>query len=390
MADEIYRPPFSEAENKREIDRMAGTPDSPGTGFGSKDAEAYVDNILTAMGFGNTDQRITNNLRAFNIIQNQANHQVQVENMGYVFFTRPSLNLSYDNIATVRKMTPMLTTDKESVWRFVRASLDHVGSVYRGGGADSPFVDPLNPFIPILTNSIETLGGWPNPAVDTYTSKAGNYKEQWAMADGSYHLYGAFNLNASFNNPPNDAVSKMLNTWTMYQSLVYDGTIAAYPQPRIQRYIDYQTRIYRFVMDHSKRKILKWANCGVAFPTTNTDADSMDFDRSKVYNENLGRIDQNFMCTGAEYNDPITLYEFNATVEIMNPSMRGGEEKRKQRMVKLSQSDKMYMNFLAYPYINLATNELEWWAFKNVYDYIKGRLGELRYGNNILEYSEFR
>lgn len=389
MADENYRPPVSEAQEKKEIEMMTGTPSDPGTGFSSREAEAFVDNMLTAFGFGRTDQRIVNNLRAFNIIQNQSNPQVQVENMGYVFFTRPSLNLSYDNIATVRKLVPLLTNDKNSVHRFVRASLDHTGSVFKGGLGDSPYVDPLNPFIPLLTNSLETLGGWPNPAVDHYTSKAGNYKEQWAMVDGSYNIYGAFNLSASFINPPNDAVSKMLNTWTMYQNLVYDGTIAAYPQPRTQRYIDYQTRIYRFVMDHSKRRILKWANCGVAFPTTNTDADSMDFDRTKVYNENAGRIDQNFLCTGAEYNDPITLYEFNAAVEIMNPAMRGGEAGRLKRMVKLEQADKLYMNYLAYPYINLITNELEWWAFRDVYQHIKNSLGDFRYGNDFFQYREF-
>ena len=383
MAEEFYRPPISDEELRREIDRMSL---KDGTGFSSAEAEAYVDNLLTAMGFGRTDQRIVNNLRAFNIIQNQTNPQAQTENMGYVFFTRPSLNLSYDNIAPVRKLTPLLTIEKESIWRYVRASLDHVNSVYKGGNGDSPFVDPLNPFIPILTNTIETLGGWPNPSVDSYTSKAGNYKEQWSMVDGSYFLYGSYNLSASFNNPPGDPVSKLMNTWTMYQSLVYDGTIAAYPEPRIQRYIDYQTRIYRFVMDHSKTRILKWANCGVAYPTTNTDADSMDFDRSKNYNENIGRIDQNFLCSGAEYNDPITLYEFNAAVEIMNPSMRPkyrlGDN---SRMVKLKQSEKMYMNFLAYPYINLQTNELEWWTFRHIHDKVTESLGEYRYGNNIIK-----
>lgn len=390
MAEEFYNPPVSEAQDKKEIDRMTldMKQKDPGRAFITADAEAAVDNLLTAMGFGRTDQRIVNNLRAFNILQNQSNPQVHVENMGYVFFTRPSLNLSYDNIATVRKMAAMLTNDESSVHRYVRATLDHVGSVHVGTKGDSPYVDPLNPFIPILTNTIETLGGWPNPAVDHYTSKAGNYKEQWAMVDGSYNIYGAFNLSASFNNPPNDAVSKILNTWTMYQNLVYDGTLAAYPQARTQRYIDYQTRIYRFVMDHSKQRILKWANTGVSFPTTNTDADSMDFDRTKVFNENAGRIDQNFLCTGAEYNDPITLYEFNATVEIMNPAMRGGEKGRSLRMVKLKQGEKMYMNYLAYPYINLLTNELEWWVFIEVYNKVKQILGEYQHGNDWLKYRE--
>lgn len=385
MTEEVYRPPVSEETHRREIDFMSS---EGGSGFSSAEAEAYVDNILTSLGFGRTDQRMVNNLRAFNIIQNQSLPQVQVENMGYVFFTRPSLNLSYDNIAIIRKMISMNTKRQETVGRFIRASLDHVNSVYRGSNGSSPFVDPLNPFIPILTNSLETLGGWPNPTVDTYTSKAGNYKEQWAMVDGSYQIYGAFNLSATFNNPPNDVVSKMMNMWTLYQNLVYDGSIAPYPQARQQRYIDYQTRIYRFVMDHSKRTILKWAATGTSFPTTNTDADSMDFDRSKIYNEGLARVDQNFLCTGAEYNDPITLYEFNACVEIMNPSMR--PKYRKDRMQKLSQADKLYMNFLAYPYIDLETHELEWYVFKGVYAKVKNQLGEFKYVNDYFRESEPR
>ena len=116
----------------------------------------------------------------------------------------------------------------------------------------------------------------------------------------------------------------------------------------------------------------------------------MDFDRTKVYNENAGRIDQNFLCTGAEYNDPITLYEFNSAVEIMNPAMRGGEEKRRKRMVKLDQGEKMYMNYLAYPYVNIITNELEWWTFKDVYNAIKKEIGDLKYGNPYLELRKFQ
>jgi hypothetical protein len=379
MAEEGYSPPVSDAEWQAQIDRMSI---KGGRGFGTAEAETFVNNMFSAMGFGNTDQRISNSLRALNINQNTSNPQTHMENMGYVFFTRPSLNLSYDNIALTRKFTPMLTSDKYSPYRYVRASLDHINSVYAGGNGDSPWVDPLNPFIPILSNSIETLSGWPNPSIESYTSKAGDMREQWAMVDGVYHIYGVYNLSASFNNPPNDIVAKLFNTWTMYQSLVYAGDIAPYPQPRIQRWIDYQSRIYRFVMDYSRTRIMKWASVGVCYPTTNNDADAMDFDRSKVYNENSARIDQSFLCTGAEYNDPITLYEFNAAVEIMNPSMRPAY--RSSRMVKISQGEKLFMNYLAYPYINVITNELEWYAFKNVYEYVKNQLGAMQYGNNVL------
>lgn len=380
MADEEYTSPFALEKEKEEIDRMVNKDLS---GFGNKEYESYVTNALVSMGFANSEQRLITNLRGINILQNQANFNVGSENMGYTFFTRPSLNLSYDNIAVVRKMVPMLTKDKNSVHRYIRASLDHLGGS-RDPMAGSPAVDPLSAFIPVLTNTLETLGGWPSVNVDSYNSRAGNYKEQWAMSDGCYDIRGNYSLNASFINPPNDVVSRLFNTWTMYQSYVYDGTLAPYNEARIQRFIDYQTRCYRFVMDFSKQRILKWAACGVAYPTTNSDSDSYDFDRSKVYNDNLNRIDVSFMATGAEYNDPITLYEFNRAVEIMNRGMRdpaknvvvnGVSRKMKGNMIKLKQAEKIHMNFMAYPYIDLHTNELEWYAVKEVHAYLTSRLG---------------
>lgn len=379
---EMYREPETRDQLLRKIDYMTNVPKIDGSyAFTDRETEVYVNNIMTSMGFGNMNQRITNNLRGVNILQNQQIPYTVSENMGYVFFTRPSLNLSYDNIAPVRKMTPLLTTDQHNVWRYVRATLDHIGASHARTNAYSPYVDPLNPFIPVLTNCIETLGGWPNPSVEVYSSKAGNYKDQWAMVDSSYHIYGNYNLSASFVNPPNDVISKMFNTWTMYSSYVYEGEIAAYKEARVQRYIDYQTRIYRFVMDYSKTKILKWANTGVAFPTTNTDADSMDFDRKSNFNENAARMDQSFTCTGAEYNDPITLHEFNMTVMLMNPNMQ--PNRRKKYMVKLEQGEKMYFNYLAYPFINLSNNELEWYCHKSVYQYFKMQLGGLFHDNPI-------
>ena len=167
MTDEIYRPPISLEQERREVEMMAGTPDNPGDGFASREAAAFVDNMLTAYGFGRTDQRIVNNLRAFNIIQNQSNPQVQVENMGYVFFTRPSLNLSYDNIIMDRTLTPMLSKEPLSIGRYVRAMLDPLGNW------ECPLVDATNVFMPLLSNTVESLAGWQDPIIDTYQSTAG-------------------------------------------------------------------------------------------------------------------------------------------------------------------------------------------------------------------------
>ena len=38
MTDEIYRPPISLEQERREVEMMAGTPDNPGDGFASSES----------------------------------------------------------------------------------------------------------------------------------------------------------------------------------------------------------------------------------------------------------------------------------------------------------------------------------------------------------------
>jgi len=46
------------------------------------------------------------------------------DNEGYVFFTRPQLNLTYGNISNMRKFMSLLSTQPNSIQRYVRVMLD--------------------------------------------------------------------------------------------------------------------------------------------------------------------------------------------------------------------------------------------------------------------------
>ena len=65
------------------------------------------------------------------------------------------------------------------------------------------------------------------------------------------------------------------------------------------------------------------------------------------------------------YNDPILMVEFNEVVTMFNPLM--ADNTRKTHYVKLSLRERMFLNFKAYPRINIHTSELEWWTSKKNY-----------------------
>lgn len=278
---------------------------------------------------------------------------------GLVFFTKPRLNLSYDNIQGKRTLTPMMHKNRESIAAAIQCYLDPVTARTRLG---SRLVDPLNPFITLLDNSITALTGWPDPSVDTYTSAKGVYGNEWAMADGIWDILGTFDLTANFRNLRGDPLGFLFNTWGRYMTGVRLGDFLPHPEQLIENEIDYQTRIYRLVLDPTKRKVQHIAACGAAFPTSSNQGKKFDYDKTKNFNEDLDNVSVTFKCIGAMYDDPILIDEFNGVSAIFNPQMR--DQVRDQYYQQVPFYLRPMFKGLAYPRINPDTAEFEWWVTK--------------------------
>lgn len=326
---------------------------------------------------------------------------VNNELYGMVFFTRPRLNLSYDNISRDRSFTPMLTEKRATVARAIRSILDpkaeghgYVGQntadkqKNRGTNAgliDSPLTDPNNAFISIASNCLESMSGWPDPYVDTYTSRSGVYGDEWSMVDSYAKYYKSFDLSCNFRNIVGDPIGYLFHVWTQYASLVREGTFDPHPEMILENEVDYNTRIYRIVLDPSKTYVTRIAACGAAFPTTNSIGSMFNFAADKPYNRDADQISVTFKCMGAIYYDPILFQSFNRTVTMFNNAMRDSEAGttaddiyadavRKQHFTKLSPTERPLFNYQGYPHINPFTTELEWWVPKEDYDTVLGNL----------------
>lgn len=337
--------------------------------------------ISRANGLGDLSRAAIDNLRGINhrgygnpVILNK-------DNYGLTFFTRPNLNLSYDNIASKRVLTPLLDGEENASYtlqRAIRMLLDpYLGDADKfisnkavsGQAAlllkTTPLVDQNSAFLPLLTNNLISISGWPDVGVETFTSTPGVLNEAWSMVDSTARFFETFEINASFKNIEGDPISLLFFVWLHYMAGVYDGTMVPYPENISERRIDYQTRIYRLVLDSNRQYVQKIAACGAGFPLNVPMGNAFNFTNEGVYNMDNDQLSIRFKCMGVDYQDPILIEEFNATVQIFNPQMRGSDSDRERTYRKVIADELQYFNYNGYPRINNTSNELEWWVDKN-------------------------
>jgi hypothetical protein len=332
--------------------------------------EDAIRNISRQSGYGDLTTAITNTY--FGINHRGAGNPVPLNNESTVltFFTRPRLNLSYDNIKMLRKLTPLLNDDLNSRERAIRAYLDPDGSREH---YKSNLVDPYNPFISLLTNNLTSISGWPDPDTPIYTSEAGIYGEQWAMTDGTGEITSVITVSANFRNIINDPITYLFHLWSRYQTYVYEGKLTPRPDSILENEIDYMTRIWRINLDSTKQYVTRIAVAPAAFPKTDSTGAAFNHSEDNIFTRDTDEVSCEFVCLGVEYYDPIHVLEFNDLVVMFNPDMLDG--RREKKMTPLSPALKPIFNYMGYPRINPYTSEFEWWVptalFKEVIGQIK-------------------
>lgn len=310
-------------------------------------------------------------------------------NQGLVFFTRPQLNLTSKNLFNMASFVNLATTDRFSIFRYIRNLLDPrscTRASLSGGGCNpvtqSPYLFQELIFMPVLTNSLKSLSGWPDPSLPVYKSKENLRGGVWGAVDGIMQTYGSYDFSCTFRNYVGNPIFAIFYYWLKYMSAVYDGTMIPYMDMLGANELDYNTRIYRLVLD-SNKKYVKMISCtGASMPT------SIDIGRFFNYNESPDVITEHseisvtFTNFGACYLDNIIIDEFNKAVCIGQPSLNSI---RNIRLTGKSMTDAeldkklpggfplekipynllRYFNFKGYPFINTDTLELEWWIEKN-------------------------
>lgn len=337
-----------------------------------------VDDITQVNLGGTMSRAITDNLYGINHRQIPGAIPINKDQYGLTLFTRPQLNFTTSNLRNVRLMIPLLSADDMSYQRAIRTLLDPrlmSGYAESSSGAakiSCPIVDPEQAFIPLLTNNLLGISGWPDINVPTHSTPEGVYKESHTIVDGVTVNFNSYDITATFRNSRGDPITSMFFYWAHYMSNVFEGQLLPYPDMIIRNEIDYNTRIYRLVLDSSKKYVQRIAACGAAIPGAVPIGSMFDYSSEKPYNDVNAQISIPFKCMGAIYNDDILVWAFNKTVVTFNPSM--SDEHRNNEMVKIPGEYLELFNNRGYARINSeAGYELEWWIRKSLFEQRKAQ-----------------
>ena len=335
-----------------------------------------IDDLLSISGLGPVDSAVTANFWGIRRAGHALAAPLPYENTGMTFFTKPRLKLTDDNILG-NILSVLASEDPRSMPRAIRAFLDP----YTGGSDTrtvtnlkgmnirqykSDLVDPLNPFITILGNNCISMTGFPDSDLNTYTAPEGVFHETWSMADDIVTLFGRYDLNCTFRNMYGDPLGTMIYLWLYYMSAVYIGDLYPYIDSIIDNEIDYQTRIYRLVLDPTRTRVLRMFCSGASFPTAANTGANFNYTEGKPLVDESNEYSVNFTCSGAVYYDVRVIKWFNKTVTNFNVNMLDG---RRESVYKKIPYEKLQsMDMMGYPRINPENMDLEWWIDPAVYN----------------------
>lgn len=327
-------------------------------------ARENVDKIFQATPVGPLDTAIGDSFYGINHRQTPNAVQINKDYFGYTFFTRPLCNLTTDNLRMIRKLAPLLTTEPASIQRIIRCLLD---PNLASSGITSPFVDNQQAFIPILSNHLISMSGWPDVNIPTFTSPSGVYKEEYGHVDGNADNYGTYDITANFRNIPGNPIVLLFYVWGLYSTFVAQGLMVPYPEFIVQNEIDYNTAIYRLVMDSSKTYVKGVAKSGAGMVKSIPKGAQFNFESDRPVNAAMSdQVSIPIQIFGAEYDDDILIHEFNFVVQMFNSSMSDG--KREQFYKEVPATAMELFNGRGYPRINPFTYKLEWWVSKEDYN----------------------
>lgn len=329
---------------------------------GYSGVEDYIDALIRHTGAGSQIASTQDIFYGVNRRQQGIALPKNLDGQGFTFFTKPMLNLHPDNMAGVRLMAPLLAAPSNSYQRAVRAYLDPISARLMPDTCSSSLVDNRSPFISLFSNALVSLSGWPDQTGHVYVSPEGVFKESWTQFDGIFSHLGEFSLQCVFQNIEGDPVSLLLATLAQYMQSTYcglGGQMMRRPEAILRKKLEYQTRIYRFIVDKTGRSIQKWAACGCATLTGISSGSSFNYSRDSVFSSENDQVTAPFSCTAAMYNDPIVLDEFNKLGEMFFPLLAtAGTDKR---LVKIPHDELNHWNYWGYPRVNVLTNELSWY-----------------------------
>ena len=313
-----------------------------------------------AMNQDNTDTSLGDAMYGFNTDYGKRYIHPSRTNQGLCFFVRPQLNLSELNIRYSRLLYGNVGSDDFGMATYIKHTLDP----RLAATSDLNVINNKQAFIPLLTNTLLSMSGFPDIELPSDSSTPGLLNEVYTIPDGATDIYGPVELSAAFMNTTGEPVLNMFHTWVTAITLMRQGVIRPYADFISEHERCFDTRIFRFTLDQTGRFVRRIAVTGPGFVDNVGIGGGFDYDVNTHYVAGQERQTFRFKMAGIEYRDPILVHEFNEIGRIFNPMLQDGT--RQKNMQVIPHALRHITNHMGYPQIDEKTMELQYWVENDI------------------------
>ena len=328
------------------------------------------------------------------------------ENYGFVFLTRPQLNLSSPNVHRHRPFMPLLSSNKSSIASWIRGTLDprwaKYGDIAWGmnairetkssdlsdGGLTYDTVTPIvnehasqvdnrSPFINIISNNVVQVSGFPDIDMPVFTADPNRIGHSFQMIDGTENLNMPVDITLTVQDVTGNPIYNLFRVLSLYPGRIYANQMIKYPDFIEQDTIDYNVRLYRILLSPNGRKVVHIGSTFPGFVQGVASGSRYDFSLETPYTED-NMVSLRLMFGGVEYDDPVLIDDFNMTVMSTNEDMRPIDDNgTRPNMTKIPHHQINHFSYeRVYPFIDIDTYELEWWTTTERYNRIAAEIGQ--------------
>lgn len=291
------------------------------------------------------------------------------ENVGLTFITRPKLNLSTSVIRQDPVLSTLDTLDPTSYTFAIRCMLDTEfanRSIAKNISRLCPWFDSDVPYINMLSNNLIQIDGWPSFDLAVSPSADGFFSENQTIAKGSDFLNQQYDLSLTFRDIQGGPVMALFYYWVYWIALLCRGDVWRYMEDTLGNRLCYTCGIYRFVLDPSKRTIVKWAKATGCFPRSVPMGQNFDISDRTHFISSTQEFSIPFVANHIEYWNPNTFTSFNRIMDRYGGPMFTVDGKS-LRDDRIPLDNTASNNYKGIPYINTweGRNELMWLATKD-------------------------
>lgn len=347
----------------------------------TSESNRIIDYASIVGGYGPRSSSTYNVFRGLNTMAGLPYMPSNTDNQGVVFFTKPLMNLGYENVLASRRLAALANQSEDSAANAFRCLLSPKYKNYNvNDKSRSKLVDDRNPFITLLSNTCITLSPPPDYVPDVYVSNEGMAKQAVSWIDDRPTEWRPWSMSASFQNMDGDPITTLFTIMTEYSARIADGTMSPFAINIINDRIDYQMGVYRFVLDQTRRFVQSTFRT-IAFPRVSPNGVKFGLNRERAGTDERDLISVEFQCIGAEKDDPITVYEFNKLVTTYNGDMDPSVRRHFYTQLKNDAQKQLFAFRDPYPYIE-DNYELTWWVRNEIYELVMEIIKESEASNN--------